>query len=178
MTQAATQPNANIVRPAVNAVLAADAALLAGFEKMLNFNMQVSKAMLQETSQAFLTHVIDNPGNPVRAFAIGFPKESQEHCAAYWRFVQTVGAEMQTALAQTLQVYVSETDQQLRNMVSGYSKQNAMFTPPGSQNVSLDVWLKAFNKIGEGMVTGTEGILKNMADAAGTSMKAMNHAAA
>ncbi|MVW73523.1 TIGR01841 family phasin [Bordetella sp. 15P40C-2] len=164
---------------ALNAFTATQATLFSGFEKLVDLNLKVVKATLDEvalTSQQALA--VKDP-QEAAAFATSLVQPGAEKAMAYGKHVYDIVAGVQGDLAKLAEAQVAQGQQQLADAVEQLSK-NA---PTGSESAvallksSLATVNGAYESLTKATKQAVEAAESNMNAAANATFKAATDAA-
>ncbi|WP_459617230.1 TIGR01841 family phasin [Bordetella sp. 2513F-2] len=166
-------------KAAVNTLLATQAAMFGGFEKLVDLNMKVVKATLDEAAQKSQHAAELKDPQEVAAFASGMIQPGAEKALAYGKHVYDIVAGVQAELAQLVEAQIAEGQQQLAEAVEQLSK-NA---PAGSESAvamlksSLATANSAYESLTKAAKQAAEVAESNLNAAANASFKAATDAA-
>lgn len=111
-------------------LFAAQNRLFAGFEQLLDVNMQVLKASLNEINEKTQTAADVKDAQQVNQFAMGLVKPAQEQAANYSKDVFDIVSSVQRDLGQLSEAQITQNQQQLNQFIEQAEK-NA---PAGSES--------------------------------------------
>ncbi len=117
-------------KASINTIVAAQSAVFAGFEKLVELNLKVVKATLDEVAQKSQQATEVKDPQEAAAFASGLLQPGAEKAMAYTKHVYDIVAGVQTSLVKLTEEQIAEGQQQLSEAVDQFSK-NA---PTGSES--------------------------------------------
>lgn len=161
-------------KASMNAFLAAQHTLFNGFEQLVDLNLKVTKAALDEASEKVqeLTKAED-PAEGFTAFAAAV-QPSPEKLVAYGKHVYDIVAGVQGNLGKLTETQVTETQRQLSELLEEVSK----YSPAGSESLvglmkssltGLQAMYDSFAKVARQAAVVTE---SNIAAAAAATLDA------
>ena len=163
----------------VNSLVAAQSAMFAGFEKLVDLNLKVVRATLDEVAQQSQQAVELKDPQDVASFTSGLVQPGAEKALAYGKHVYDIVAGVQAELAQLAEAQIAEGQQQLTEAVEQFSK-NA---PTGSESAvaliksSLATANSAYDSLTKAAKQAAEVAESNLNAAANASFKAASDAA-
>src|SRR5690606_12938593 len=117
-------------KSALNALTATQATLFAGFEKLVDLNLKVVKATLDDVEQTPQQPINVKDPQEAAAFAPSLVQPGAEKALAYSKHVYDIVAGVQGELAKLAESQIAEGQQQVADAVEQFSK-NA---PTGSES--------------------------------------------
>ncbi|CFW28698.1 granule-associated protein (phasin) [Bordetella pertussis] len=98
----------------VNSLVAAQSAMFAGFEKLVDLNLKVVRATLDEVAQQSQQAAELKDPQDVASFTSGLVQPGAEKALAYGKHVYDIVAGVQAELAQLAEAQIAEGQQRLR----------------------------------------------------------------
>lgn len=166
-------------KSALNALTATQATLFAGFEKLVDLNLKVVKATLDEVAQASQQAISVKDPQEAAAFATSLVQPGAEKALAYSKHVYDIVAGVQGELAKLAESQIAEGQQQVADAVEQFSK-NA---PTGSESAvallksSLATANGAYDSLSKAAKQAVEVAESNLNAAANATFKAASDAA-
>lgn len=166
-------------KSALNALTATQATLFAGFEKLVDLNLKVVKATLDEVAQTSQQAFGVKDPQEATAFASSLVQPSAEKALAYGKHVYDIVAGVQGELAKLAEAQIAEGQQQVADAVEQFSK-NA---PTGSESAvallksSLATANGAYDSLSKAAKQAVEVAESNLNAAANATFKAASDAA-
>jgi len=166
-------------KSALNTLVATQATLFAGFEKLVDLNLKVVKATLDEVAQQSQQAVDVKDPQEAAAFASSLVQPGAEKALAYGKHVYDIVAGVQGELAKLAEAQIAEGQQQLADAVEQFSK-NA---PTGSESAvallksSLATANGAYESLTKAAKQAAEVAESNLNAAANATFKAASDAA-
>ncbi|CAM4065196.1 MULTISPECIES: TIGR01841 family phasin [Bordetella] len=166
-------------KSALNALTATQATLFAGFEKLVDLNLKVVKATLDEVAQTSQQAFGVKDPQEATAFATSLVQPSAEKALAYGKHVYDIVAGVQGELAKLAEAQIAEGQQQVADAVEQFSK-NA---PTGSESAvallksSLATANGAYDSLSKAAKQAVEVAESNLNAAANATFKAASDAA-
>lgn len=161
-------------KAAVNNVVAAQTALFSGFEKLVELNLKVVKATLDEVAQTSQqASELKDPQDAV-AFSSGLLQPGAEKAFAYGKHVYDIVTGVQNQLSKLAETQVAEGQQHLNEAVEQLAK-NA---PAGSESAvamlksSLASASTAYDSLSKAAKQAADVAESNLTAAANASLKA------
>jgi phasin family protein len=155
---------------ALNAIAATQATLFAGFEKLVDLNMKVAKATLEEVTHVSQQAAGVKDPQDAAAFASTLVQPGAEKAMAYSKHVYDIVSGVQGELAKLAEAQIAEGQQQVAEAVEQFSK-NA---PTGSE--STVALLKSSLATANGAYESLSKAAKQAAEAAGSNLNAAANA--
>lgn len=163
----------------VNSLIATQAALFAGFEKLIDLNLKVIKATIDEFALRSQQAVeVKDPQEAV-AFSTNLVQPSAEKALAYGKHVYDIVSGVQTELVKLTEEQIAEGQQQISEAIDQLSK-NA---PTGSESAvaliksSLATATSAYDSMTKAAKQAAEVAESNLNAAANATFKAATDAA-
>jgi len=166
-------------KSALNTLAATQATLFAGFEKLVDLNLKVVKATLDEVAQTSQQAVTVKDPQEAAAFATTLVQPGAEKALAYGKHVYDIVAGVQSELAKLAEAQIAEGQQQVADAVEQFSK-NA---PTGSESAvallksSLATANGAYESLTKAAKQAAEVAESNLNAAANATFKAATDAA-
>ena len=166
-------------KAALNTLVATQTTLFAGFEKLVDLNLKVVKATLDEVAQTSQQAFTVKDPQEAAAFASGLVQPGAEKALAYGKHVYDIVAGVQGELAKLAEVQIAEGQQQVAEAVEQFSK-NA---PTGSESAvallksSLATANGAYESLTKAAKQAAEVAESNLNAAANATFKAATDAA-
>jgi len=151
---------------ALNAMAATQATLFSGFEKLVNLNMRVAKATLEEVTQASQQAAGVKDAQEAAAFTSALAQPSAEKAMAYSKHVFDILSGVQGDLSKLAEAHIADGQQQMADAVEQFSK-NA---PAGTEGTVA--FLKSSLATANGAYESLSKAAKQAADAAGANLNA------
>ncbi|MBV7481662.1 TIGR01841 family phasin [Bordetella sp. BOR01] len=166
-------------KSALNTLVATQATLFAGFEKLVDLNLKVVKATLDEVAQTSQQAIGVKDPQEAAAFASSLVQPGAEKAMAYGKHVYDIVASVQGELAKLAETQIAEGQQQVADAVEQFSK-NA---PAGSESAvallksSLATANGAYESMTKAAKQAAEVAESNLNAAANATFKAATDAA-
>ena len=166
-------------KAAVTSLVATQTALFSGFEKLVDLNLKVLKATLEETALRAQQAVDLKDPQDAAAFASGIVQPGAEKAVAYGKHVYDILAGVQAELVTLAEAQVAEGQQQVTDAIEQFSK-NA---PTGSEGAvaliksSLATATSAYDSLAKAAKQAAEVAESNLNAAANATFKAASDAA-
>lgn len=166
-------------KTAVTSLIAAQSAVFSGFEKLVELNMKVMKASLDEAALRAQQAVELKDAQEAAAFSSGLAQPSAEKALAYGKHVYDIMTGVQAELATLAEAQVAEGQQQINEAIDQFSK-NA---PTGSESAvalmksSLATATSAYDSMAKAAKQAAEVAESNLNAAANATFKAASDAA-
>jgi len=166
-------------KAAVTSLVATQTALFSGFEKLVDLNLKVLKATLEETALRAQQAVDLKDPQEAAAFASGIVQPGAEKAVAYGKHVYDILAGVQAELVTLAEAQVAEGQQQVTDAIEQFSK-NA---PTGSEGAvaliksSLATATSAYDSLAKAAKQAAEVAESNLNAAANATFKAASDAA-
>ncbi len=166
-------------KSALNTLVATQATLFAGFEKLVDLNLKVVKATLDEVAQTSQQAIAVKDPQEAAAFATALVQPGAEKALAYGKHVYDIVAGVQGELAKLAEAQIAEGQQQVADAVEQFSK-NA---PTGSESAvallksSLATANGAYESLTQAAKQAAEVAESNLNAAANATFKAATEAA-
>jgi phasin family protein len=163
----------------VDTLLAAQAAVFGGFEKLVDLNLKVVRATIDEMTQKSRQAAELKDAQDAASFASGIVQPSAEKAMAYGRHVYDILAGVQTELSKLAETQIAEGQQQINDALDQLAK-NA---PAGSENTvamlrsSLVTANSAYDSLAKAAKQAAEAAETNLNAAANATFKAATDAA-
>lgn len=157
-------------KSALNTLTATQATLFAGFEKLVDLNLKVVKATLDEVAQTSQQAIGVKDPQEATAFATSLVQPSAEKALAYGKHVYDIVAGVQGELTKLVEAQITEGQQQVADAVEQFSK-NA---PAGSE--SAVALLKSSLATANGAYDSLSKAAKQAADVAESNLNAAANA--
>lgn len=164
---------------ALNTLAATQATLFSGFEKLVDLNMKVVKATLDEVVQTSQQAVGVKDPQEAAAFATSLVQPGAEKAMAYSKHVYDIVTGVQSELAKLAETHIAEGQQQVAEAVEQFSR-NA---PTGSESAvallksSLATANGAYDSLTKAAKQAAEVAESNLNAAANATFKAASDAA-
>lgn len=164
---------------ALNALTATQATLFSGFEKLVDLNLKVVKATLDEVAQTSQQAIGVKDPQEAAAFATSLVQPGAEKAMAYSKHVYDIVAGVQVELAKLAENQIAESQQQVAEAVEQFSR-NA---PTGSESAvallksSLATANGAYDSLTKAAKQAVEVAESNLNAAANATFKAATDAA-
>ncbi|SAI69141.1 granule-associated protein (phasin) [Bordetella ansorpii] len=166
-------------KASINTLIAAQTAMFSGFEKLVDLNMKVVRATIDEVAQKSQQAAGLTDPQEVAAFGTSLVQPGAEKALAYGKHVYDIVAGVQTELAKLAEEQIAEGQQQVAEAVEQLSK-NA---PAGSESAvamlksSLATANSAYDSLTKAAKQAAEVAESNMNAAANATFKAATDAA-
>jgi len=166
-------------KSALNTLTATQATLFAGFEKLVDLNLKVVKATLDEVAQTSQQAIGVKDPQEATAFATSLVQPSAEKALAYGKHVYDIVAGVQGELTKLVEAQITEGQQQVADAVEQFSK-NA---PAGSESAvallksSLATANGAYDSLSKAAKQAVDVAESNLNAAANATFKAASDAA-
>lgn len=166
-------------KSAIQTLVAAQTAVFGGFEKLVDLNLKVVKATLDEVAQKSQQAVNLKDAQDAASFTSGLVQPSAEKALAYGKHVYDIINTVQADLAKLAEEQIAEGQQQLQEAVEQFSK-NA---PSGSESAvaliksSLATANSAYDSLTKAAKQAAEVAESNLNAAANATFKAASDAA-
>lgn len=166
-------------KSAIQTLVAAQTAMFAGFEKLVDLNLKVVKATLDEVAQKSQQAADLNNPQDAASFTTGLVQPGAEKALAYGKHVYDIINTVQTDLAKLAEEQIAEGQQQINEAVEQFSK-NA---PSGSEGAvallksSLATANSAYDSLTKAAKQAAEVAESNLNAAANATFKAASDAA-
>ncbi|OZI31280.1 Phasin (PHA-granule associated protein) [Bordetella genomosp. 10] len=163
----------------LNTFIAAQTALFAGFEKLIDLNLKVVKASLDEVALRSQQATDVKDAQEAVAFSTGLVQPGAEKALAYGKHVYDIVTGVQTELVKLGEEQIAEGQSQLSEAIDQWSK-NA---PTGSEGAvalvksSLATATSAFDSLTKAAKQAAEVAESNLNAAANATFKAASDAA-
>ena len=157
-------------KSALNSLVTTQATLFAGFEKLVDLNMKVVRATLDEMAQTSQQAMGVKDPQEAAAFATAMVQPGAEKALAYGKHVYDIVAGVQGELAKLAETQIAEGQQQVAEAVEQFSK-NA---PAGSE--SAVALLKSSLATANGAYESLNKAAKQAAEVAETNLNAAANA--
>lgn len=166
-------------KAAVNTFVAAQTAVFAGFEKLIDLNLKVVKATLDEVSQKSQQAADLKDAQEVSSFISASAQPSADKAMAYSKHVYDIFAGVQAELSKLAETQIAEGRQQVSAAVEQLTK-NA---PAGSESAvamlksSLATATSAYDSLTKAAKQAADVAESNLTAAANATFKAATDAA-
>ncbi|AHV91732.1 TIGR01841 family phasin [Bordetella holmesii] len=166
-------------KSAIQTLVAAQTAVFGGFEKLIDLNLKVVKATLDEVAQKSQQAVDLKDAQDAASFGTGLVQPSAEKALAYGKHVYDILNGVQVDLAKLAEEQIAEGQQQMQEAVEQFSK-NA---PSGSESAvalmksSLATANSAYDSLTKAAKQAAEVAESNLNAAANATFKAASDAA-
>jgi phasin family protein len=117
-------------KAAVDALVAAQTAVFGGFEKLVDLNLKVVRATLDEVAQKSKQAAEVKDAQEAASFASGITQPGAEKAMAYSKHVYDIISGVQSELSKLVEAQVAESQQQMSEAIEQFTK-NA---PAGSES--------------------------------------------
>lgn len=160
-------------------MLAAQGTLFAGFEKLINLNLKVVKATLDEVAEKSQQAVQIKDAQDAVAFTSGLVQPNAEKSLAYSKHVYDILSGVQVDLSKLSEDQIAQGQQQVAEAIDQISK-NA---PTGSEGAvallksSLATANNAYDSVNKAVRQATDAAESNINAATDATFKAANEAA-
>ena len=169
----------NSQKAAVEALVAVQGSVFAGFEKLVDLNLKVMKATLDEVSAKSQTVVGIKDAQEAVALSSNLLQPAAEKAMAYGKHVYDIVATVQADLAKLSESHLAEGKKNVSDAIEQFSK-NA---PAGSESVvamiksSMAQANTAYEQVTKAAKQAAEAAEKNLTAAASATYKAASDAA-
>ena len=166
-------------KAAVNTFVAAQSAVFEGFEKLIDLNLKVVKATLDEVSQKSQLAADLKDAQEVSSFISASAQPSADKALAYSKHVYDIFAGVQAELSKLAEAQIAEGRQQVNAAVEQLTK-NA---PAGSESAvamlksSLATATSAYDSLAKAAKQAADVAESNLSAAANATFKAATDAA-
>lgn len=166
-------------KAAVNTFVAAQSAVFEGFEKLIDLNLKVVKATLDEVSQKSQQAADLKDAQEVSSFISASAQPSADKALAYSKHVYDIFAGVQAELSKLAEAQIAEGRQQVNAAVEQLTK-NA---PAGSESAvamlksSLATATSAYDSLAKAAKQAADVAESNLSAAANATFKAATDAA-
>jgi len=166
-------------KAAIDTVVAAQSAVFSGFEKLVDLNLKVMKATLDEAAQRSQQAAEVRDPQEAVTFASGLLQPGADKALAYGKHVYDIMTGVQGELAALAESQVAAGQQQLSEVIDQFSK-NA---PTGSESAvalmksSLATATSAYDSLAKAARQAAEVAESNLAAAANATFKVASDAA-
>jgi phasin family protein len=166
-------------KAAVNTFVAAQSAVFGGFEKLIDLNLKVVKATLDEVSQKSQQAADLKDAQEVSSFISASAQPSADKALAYSKHVYDIFAGVQAELSKLAEAQIAEGRQQVNAAVEQLTK-NA---PAGSESAvamlksSLATATSAYDSLAKAAKQAADVAESNLSAAANATFKAATDAA-
>lgn len=172
-------------KAAVDTMVAAQSALFGGFEKLVELNVKVMRATLDELNQqALQTATVKDPQEAM-AYASSVVTPGTEKAVAYGKHVYDIMAGVQGQLAQLQEAQIADTQAHAAELIEQFAKNApagsesavaAMKTTVATANSAYDAMSKAARQAADvaetNLTAATNATFKAASDAADVASKA------
>ena len=169
----------NSQKAAIDALVSVQGSVFAGFEKLVDLNLKVMKATLDEVSAKSQTVVGIKDAQEAVAMSSNLLQPAAEKAMAYGKHVYDIVASVQADLAKLSESHLAEGKKNVSDAIEQFSK-NA---PAGSESVvamiksSMAQANTAYDQVTKAAKQAAETAEKNMTAAASATFKAASDAA-
>ena len=169
----------NSQKAAIDALVSVQGSVFAGFEKLVDLNLKVMKATLDEVSEKSQTVVGIKDAQDAVALSSNLLQPAAEKAMAYGKHVYDIVASVQADLAKLSESHLAEGKKNVSDAIEQFSK-NA---PAGSESVvamiksSMAQANTAYDQVTKAAKQAAETAEKNMTAAASATFKAASDAA-
>ena len=169
----------NSQKAAIDALVSVQGSVFAGFEKLVDLNLKVMKATLDEVSAKSQTVVGIKDAQEAVALSSNLLQPAAEKAMAYGKHVYDIVASVQADLAKLSESHLAEGKKNVSDAIEQFSK-NA---PAGSESVvamiksSMAQANTAYDQVTKAAKQAAETAEKNMTAAASATFKAASDAA-
>ena len=169
----------NSQKAAVDALVAVQGSVFSGFEKLVDLNLKVMKATLDEVSEKSQQAVGIKDAQEVVAMSSNLIQPAAEKAMAYSKHVYDIVASVQADLAKLSEAHLAEGKKNVSDAIEQFSK-NA---PAGSESVvaliksSVAQANTAYDQVSKAAKQAAETAEKNLTAAASATYKAASDAA-
>jgi phasin family protein len=169
----------NSQKAAVEALVAVQGSVFSGFEKLVDLNLKVMKATLDEVSEKSQKAVGIKDAQEVVAMSSNLLQPAAEKAMAYSKHVYDIVASVQADLAKLSEAHLAEGKKNVSDAIEQFSK-NA---PAGSESVvaliksSVAQANTAYDQVSKAAKQAAETAEKNLTAAASATYKAASDAA-
>ncbi len=169
----------NSQKAAIDALVSVQGSVFAGFEKLVDLNLKVMKATLDEVSAKSQTVVGIKDAQEAVAMSSNLLQPAAEKAMAYGKHVYDIVASVQADLAKLSESHLAEGKKNVSDAIEQFSK-NA---PAGSESVvamiksSMAQANTAYDQVTKAAKQAAETAEKNLTAAASATYKAASDAA-
>ena len=169
----------NSQKAAIDALVSVQGSVFAGFEKLVDLNLKVMKATLDEVSAKSQSVVGIKDAQEAVAMSSNLLQPAAEKAMAYGKHVYDIVASVQADLAKLSESHLAEGKKNVSDAIEQFSK-NA---PAGSESVvamiksSMAQANTAYDQVTKAAKQAAETAEKNMTAAASATFKAASDAA-
>jgi len=169
----------NSQKAAIDALVSVQGSVFAGFEKLVDLNLKVMKATLDEVSEKSQTVVGIKDAQEAVALSSNLLQPAAEKAMAYGKHVYDIVASVQADLAKLSESHLAEGKKNVSDAIEQFSK-NA---PAGSESVvamiksSMAQANTAYDQVTKAAKQAAETAEKNLTAAASATFKAASDAA-
>ena len=169
----------NSQKAAIDALVSVQGSVFAGFEKLVDLNLKVMKATLDEVSAKSQTVVGIKDAQEAVAMSSNLLQPAAEKAMAYGKHVYDIVASVQADLAKLSESHLAEGKKNVSDAIEQFSK-NA---PAGSESVvamiksSMAQANTAYDQVTKAAKQAAETAEKNLTAAASATFKAASDAA-
>lgn len=169
----------NSQKAAIDALVSVQGSVFAGFEKLVDLNLKVMKATLDEVSAKSQTVVGIKDAQEAVAMSSNLLQPAAEKAMAYGKHVYDIVASVQADLAKLSESHLAEGKKNVSDAIDQFSK-NA---PAGSESVvamiksSMAQANTAYDQVTKAAKQAAETAEKNLTAAASATYKAASDAA-
>ena len=169
----------NSQKAAIDALVSVQGSVFAGFEKLVDLNLKVMKATLDEVSAKSQTVVGIKDAQEAVAMSLNLLQPAAEKAMAYGKHVYDIVASVQADLAKLSESHLAEGKKNVSDAIEQFSK-NA---PAGSESVvamiksSMAQANTAYDQVTKAAKQAAETAEKNLTAAASATYKAASDAA-
>ena len=169
----------NSQKAAIDALVSVQGSVFAGFEKLVDLNLKVMKATLDEVSEKSQTVVGIKDAQDAVALSSNLLQPAAEKAMAYGKHVYDIVASVQADLAKLSESHLAEGKKNVSDAIEQFSK-NA---PAGSESVvamiksSMAQANTAYDQVTKAAKQAAETAEKNLTAAASATFKAASDAA-
>ena len=169
----------NSQKAAIDALVSVQGSVFAGFEKLVDLNLKVMKATLDEVSEKSQTVVGIKDAQDAVALSSNLLQPAAEKAMAYGKHVYDIVASVQADLAKLSESHLAEGKKNVSDAIEQFSK-NA---PAGSESVvamiksSMAQANTAYDQVTKAAKQAAETAEKNLTAAASATYKAASDAA-
>ena len=169
----------NSQKAAIDALVSVQGSVFAGFEKLVDLNLKVMKATLDEVSEKSQTVVGIKDAQDAVALSSNLLQPAAEKAMAYGKHVYDIVASVQADLAKLSESHLAEGKKNVSDAIEQFSK-NA---PAGSESVvamiksSMAQANTAYDQVTKAANQAAETAEQNMTAAASATFKAASDAA-
>ena len=169
----------NSQKAAVDALVAVQGSVFAGFEKLVDLNLKVMKATLDEVSEKSQSVVGIKDAQEAVALSSNLLQPAAEKAMAYGKHVYDIVASVQADLAKLSESHLAEGKKHVSDAIEQFSKH----APAGSESVvamiksSMAQANTAYDQVTKAAKQAAETAEKNLTAAASATFKAASDAA-